>query len=205
LLLGGGAVVAGIGAVVWIGAREGFGRLLATSAYEVTWSARLETYRASFELWRRYWLTGSGLGTFRDAFPQVQPAELPGLWRHAHSDYLELAATTGLVGPLLLLTGLLFLAKGLPPGLSRRRRSEDRAAVLAAIGALVTAGTHELLDFGLTMPANAVTLAVLTGAALAVSAPKLSRRGARASSGRSQGEEDLAGGYRSGGEGHDFE
>ncbi|MDY7092280.1 MAG: O-antigen ligase family protein [Acidobacteriota bacterium] len=212
LLLGGGAVAAGVAAVVWIGAREGFGRLLATSAYEITWSARLETYRASFELWRRYWLTGSGLGTFRDAFPQVQPQELPGLWRHAHSDYLELAVTTGLVGPVLLVVGLVFFVRGLPSGLSRRRRSEDRGAVLAAVGALVTAGAHELLDFGLTMPANAVTLAVLAGAALAVSAPRpsssksasprLSRQGSGASSAWGRSEEDFAGGHRAGGEGH---
>ena len=42
-----------------------------------------------------------------------------------------------------------------------------RAAVVAALDALVAAAVHELFDFGLTLPANAITLAVLCGAALA--------------------------------------
>ena len=47
-------------------------------------------------------------------------------------------------------------------------RSEERAAALAAIGACVGVGIQELLDFGMTIPANSVTLAVVCGAALAV-------------------------------------
>jgi hypothetical protein len=49
--------------------------------------------------------------------------------------------------------------------LRKGRRREDQAAALAALGALAAVGLHELADFGLTMPANALTLAVLCGAA----------------------------------------
>ena len=45
--------------------------------------------------------------------------------------------------------------------------SEERAAGIAAAGALVTVGLHSFVDFGLTMPANALALAVLLGAAAA--------------------------------------
>lgn len=174
LLLGGGALLAGLAMVAFLGAREGFGRLLSTSAYEVTWSARLEVYRASFGLWRRFPFLGSGLGTFRDAFPAVQPETLPEVWRHAHSDWLELLVTTGVVGPVLLACGLWALVRTLLRISRRAARSEDRAAGLAALGALAAAGTHELVDFGLTMPANAFTLAVICGAAVAAGRPQRS-------------------------------
>ncbi|MCB1058018.1 MAG: O-antigen ligase family protein [Acidobacteria bacterium] len=167
VLLGGGALLAGLGVVAFLGLREGFGRLLSTSAYEVTWSARLEAYASSLALWRHFPVLGSGLGTFRDAFPAFQPETLPGVWRHAHSDWLELFVTTGVVGPVLLALGLFALTRSLLKTSRRAVRSEDRAAALAALGALAAAGTHELLDFGLTMPANALTLAVICGAALA--------------------------------------
>jgi hypothetical protein len=48
----------------------------------------------------------------------------------------------------------------------RGKRSEDRAAGIAAAGALVAVGLHSFADFGLTMPANAFALAVVVGAAL---------------------------------------
>jgi hypothetical protein len=47
--------------------------------------------------------------------------------------------------------------------LQRGHRSEDRAAGLAGLAALTMATLVSLVDFGLTMPANAFTLAVLVG------------------------------------------
>ena len=45
-------------------------------------------------------------------------------------------------------------------------RSEDRGAALAALGALAAVAVHSCFDFGLTLPANSVTLAIIVGAAL---------------------------------------
>src|SRR6185312_11226133 len=145
------AALAGVGVVAAIGPREGLGRLLATTATDVSLGGRLEEYRAALGLWTRFPLTGTGLGAFRDAFPLVQTPTLEGTWWHPHNDFLEVLVTAGLVG-----LGLV-LREGV--------RSEDRAASLAALGALVSAGIHESLDFGLSMPGNAVTLLILLGAA----------------------------------------
>ena len=68
---------------------------------------------------------------------------------------------------LLVLIGLVAVARRLARLLVRGERSEDRAAALAAAGALLAVGLHSFVDFGLTIPANAVTLAALVGAALA--------------------------------------
>ncbi|MCB1033016.1 MAG: O-antigen ligase family protein [Acidobacteria bacterium] len=165
LILGGGLLAGGLAGVAALGARYGFGRLLETSAYELTWGTRLQALGRSLELWRSYLWTGVGLGTFRDAFPAVQPPELAGTWSHAHSDLLELGVTTGVVGVCLAAVGLIFLLRRLGRVFCDALRSEDRAAALAAFGVLASALVHEALDFGLTMPANAFVLTVICGAA----------------------------------------
>jgi O-antigen ligase len=163
--LGVAVALAGIATVTAIGWREGLGRLLATSVTDVSWGARLREYGAALELWSRFPVTGTGLGTFRDAFPLVQPADLQGTWWHPHSDPLEVLVTAGLAGAALLVAGLWGLVARLVAVLRDGGRSEDRAAGLAALGVLASLAVHEGLDFGLSMPGNAVTLAVLLGAA----------------------------------------
>lgn len=159
-----------VATVAWIGLDQGLGRLLGTSAYEVAWNARPAIYRAALELWQKFPLFGSGLGTFEAAFPLVQGPELSGLvWSHAHNDWLEMLVTTGLLGLSLLILGVWALVVALRNALLGSMSSSSKAFALAALGAVVGVGLHEALDFGLTMPANAVTLAVVLGAAVGVS------------------------------------
>jgi O-antigen ligase len=177
------AAGAGVGLVAWIGFDRGLGRLASTSPYDLGWDLRVEIYRATLELWGLFPWLGSGLATFGEAFPLFQSGqpEAVGLfWRHAHNDWIELLATTGVVGAGLFLAGLGIAVVRLVKGLRRGLRSEDRAAALAALGALAAVGIHELADFGLTMPANALALSVVVGAALGVARP----------SGRSSGRPD---------------
>jgi O-Antigen ligase len=159
------AALAGIGVVAVIGAQQGFGRLASTSVYEVTWNSRRQMYAAAWDLWQGFPWLGAGLGAFRDAILLVQPGDLRGNWWHAHNDWLELLATVGVAGAAVFLLGLILLVVRLARGWSAERPSEDRAAVLAALGALVSLAIHESVDFGLTMPATALTLAALLGAA----------------------------------------
>jgi len=165
--LGALAALVGLVVVASVGFREGLGRWLTTSVADVSLVARLREYGAVLELWRRFPATGSGLGTFRDAFPLVQTPDLQGTFWHPHSDLLEVLATAGLVGAALLAAGLFSLVRRLAAVLAEGFRSEDRAAALAAFGVLTSLGLHEALDFGLTMPGNAVTLAVLLGSVAA--------------------------------------
>jgi O-antigen ligase len=154
--------------VAGIGIEQGFGRLLDTSRYELTWNDRLEMNRATLVLWQRFPVFGTGLGTYREAFPLAQVAPRETVPFHAHNDWLEVLATTGIAGLAVVLFGLGVVVRALLRRLDAGLRSEDRAAALAALGALAAVSLHSLFDFGLTIPANAVTLAVLTGAALGV-------------------------------------
>ncbi|RMH17267.1 MAG: O-antigen ligase domain-containing protein, partial [Acidobacteria bacterium] len=165
LLLGGAGLVTGFAAIAFFGLRAGLGRFVETSAFDLAWNARLLVYRHSLELWWRFPWTGTGLGTFRQAFPLVQGEDLPGTWTHAHSDLLELLVTAGVVALPLAAAGIWALVRRLREVERRGRRSEDRAAGLAALGALTATAIASALDFGLTMPANAFTLAVICGLA----------------------------------------
>jgi O-antigen ligase len=162
----GGMLVLGLGALLVL--RQAFERLLATSPYELTWNTRTYAYRAALELWERFPLFGTGLGTFRDTFPLVQTDRLPGEWTHAHSAPLELGATVGIVGLLLVAVGLALLVRRLLAVWFQAPASEGKAAALGALGAVASAMAHEWVDFGLTMPGTAFTLALICGVALGV-------------------------------------
>lgn len=170
-----GAAVAlgGLALVAAVGFEEGLGRLLATRGGDVSIGARLDEYRAVLALWQRFPVTGTGLGTFRDAFPLVQPAGLTGTFWHPHSDLLEVLVTGGLLALALAGIGLWGVVRRLFAVLRGGGRSEDRGAALAALGALTAAAVHACVDFALTMPGNALTLALLLGAASAAKAPAL--------------------------------
>ncbi|HVN31474.1 MAG TPA: O-antigen ligase family protein [Thermoanaerobaculaceae bacterium] len=158
----------GVGAVAAVGLQQGLGRWLATSQHELTWNDRLKVYATSWDLWHRFPWTGAGLSSFRDAFSLLAPRELTGVtYWHAHNDYLEVLVTTGIVGAVLIAVAAGVSAVRLARGLREGERTEDRAAALAALGALAAVAVHSCLDFGLSMPANAATLAVVVGAALA--------------------------------------
>lgn len=147
---------------------RGADRLGETTLYEVAWGDRAIVWSESLALWLRFPLTGSGLGTFGEAFPLVQPAAMTELyWRRAHNDPVELLVTGGLVGVALGLFLTFGAARALGRTLARGERSEDRLAGLAALGACASVATHELLDFGLTLPGIALPLAALVGAAAA--------------------------------------
>jgi O-antigen ligase len=158
----------GFGAVAVVGLQQGLGRWLATSQHELAWNDRLRVYAASWDLWQRFPWTGTGLGTFRDAFPLLAARELTGVsYWHVHNDYLELLVTTGVVGAVLLAVAAGVVVVRLARVLREGKRSEDRGAALAALGAVAAVAVHSFFDFGLSMPANAVTLVVVVGAALA--------------------------------------
>lgn len=154
-------------AVSSFGLEATFGRLLATDVADTSAGARLAASARTLELARQSPWIGTGLGSFLAAFPHVQ-GDLPGSWRHAHDDWAELVATTGAVGSLIALVGVAAALRGVGRALGRARRGEDRAAAIAGGAALAAAAVHSLFDFGLTLPANALALATITGAALAV-------------------------------------
>jgi O-antigen ligase len=147
----------------------GAGRWEMASLYEDNLRARIDMTSPALSLWLRFPVTGSGLGSFAEAFSMVDLASpLRAAWTRAHNDPLELLVTGGLVGVSLLLVAFVSLVRRLAHVLSWGGRTENRAAALAALGMVASVSVHELFDFGLTVPANAVTFAALVGLAAGV-------------------------------------
>src|SRR6185369_11260919 len=148
---------------------------------------------------RDYPLAGSGLGSWLHAYrPYQAPPVEGGIWDHAHDDYLELAAETGLVGVGLVLAFLVVVAWTLrddrrarhaaraddesrrghrpPPGFEVaewRAALRDRSALRWGIaGGIAAIAVHSLVDFSLRLPADFTLLMLLGGMLVVISRPR---------------------------------
>lgn len=118
----------------------------------------------------RYAATGSGLGTFAQAYSPERSDRIRQYYDHAHNDHLEFLIETGVVGyALLAALSALVLAHGLRVV---RRRHDPMACALGFAGAMavVTAALNGLTDFSLRIPAVSATLVCLAALALSCSA-----------------------------------
>lgn len=130
--------------------------------------ARLEPSRASLPMIaERPWF-GYGGGTYYLSFA---PWKTPSMWLyfdHAHNDYIEWAADTGLVG-LALLSGLVLASLSRAMRMMGRGQSSlARGLGLAVLMMGVALALHSLVDFNLQIPAIALNVVVILGLAWSV-------------------------------------
>jgi 3-polyprenyl-4-hydroxybenzoate decarboxylase len=119
------------------------------------------------------WL-GTGAGTFFVAYMGYAQKD-QGFYNHAHNDYLEAAADTGLIGlGLLLALGAASFIAALRI-LRTRHNADIRAAAFASIMAIACLALHSTVDFSLQIPANAWLFSTLL--ALPFAASRLRRGG----------------------------
>ncbi len=110
---------------------------------------------------QRPWL-GHGGGTFHLVFAPVKPETVfAGTWTHAHNDYVEVATDMGVPALLLWLgIGIFSVRKAwrlLPDGQPRLNRGVGVATLIA----IIATGLHSWVDFGLQIPAIALTFSVM--------------------------------------------
>jgi O-antigen ligase len=112
----------------------------------------------------RPWI-GAGLGSFETVFPRYRSFPTDQQWDHAHNDYAEALAETGVVGGLLILVALVSFFRVAFRNLRERLQTDvgwiQFGAALGCCGLLV----HSLADFNLHIPANAAWFAVSAGLA----------------------------------------
>lgn len=176
ILLLGSAVVVSLGVVAVIvmrfGEQDTIRRMVSLQDQSVSIRGRIEGIDASFDVWRKFPVFGSGLGTFERL---SWTEDRGGLLRHAHNDYLEILATGGAVSLAVLVIGVAIVLldfrgelRSSRDALEKRRNGGDRRRFgLAALAALLFAMIHSIYDFNLFIPANPLTLVAIIGVASA--------------------------------------
>jgi len=151
--------------VVWLGVSDAFQRFAALTAGEISRDRRISMYRDTWRIFENNPWTGTGLGTLIVVYPQFESHYDGLVVDHAHNDYLELLADTGLAGGICGLALIVMLARR---GLAKWAASEDRFVRAARAGALAACGgilLHSLLDFNLHIPSNGLLFLLLAAMA----------------------------------------
>jgi O-antigen ligase len=161
-LLGATALALVAGAfIVWLGVSEAIQRFEQLTPEEISRDFRVSMYRDTWHIFIHHPWAGTGLGTLRAVYPRYASFYNGLIVDHAHNDYLELLADTGLAGGLC---GLAFVVLLFWRGFANLGAAESRmsralyAGTLAACAGLLV---HSLVDFNLHIPSNALIFLLL--------------------------------------------
>jgi O-antigen ligase len=179
-LVGGAAILAAALLFFWMAPRSVAERLSrmgdGTHPPEAELGNRLVAARDSLGILRDHPWLGVGLGSFETAFPRYQTFPSDFRWDHAHNDYAEALAETGLAGGALIVCALgMFFWLAFRNLRERLRRPEgwmQFGAALGCCGLLV----HSFADFNLHMPANAAWFVVCAAVATSANPVNLPHR-----------------------------
>lgn len=158
-------VVAGAGLLVWLGKWASIsGRIASLLDRSILTHGLIGLWQDSVRAVGDFWLTGTGLGTFRYVYGMYQERALDAWYYYAENQYLQVLIETGVVGLVLMLVMI-----GLVAGAAWRvgRNDVDRRSSAFAVAALFAIGTQVLqstCDFGLFIPSNMLLFALLCGA-----------------------------------------
>jgi O-antigen ligase len=125
-------------------------------------ASRLPVWRAALAMWADRWVAGTGAGTFELAFPYYQPHFVPGFYRHAHNELLQIMAELGVVGTVLLgwmMYGMISTGRTCGAPAQDWTARERRGITLALCGLAL----HAMVDFPLRLPALVLLAAAWVG------------------------------------------
>ena len=115
----------------------------------------------AIRMWKDYPVFGAGLGSFAAVFPRYSGEGTVQSYTHAHNDYLEFAAETGVAGIVLL--GLMVSMSFLAALRTQLTRTDPilRGASFASMMGTIALAIHSSVDFNLQIPANALMFILL--------------------------------------------
>jgi len=155
------------GLVGWLGVGRALERFSTFRQLEVTETRRSEMLRDTWRMFLDHPVAGVGLGALPEVFPRYETLYDGSVVQHAHNDYVEALAETGLIGGLFGAAFLLLLLRESWARLAGAAYSADLAFHVGAVAACAGLLIHSLVDFNLHIPSNA--LIFLLQSALATS------------------------------------
>jgi O-antigen ligase len=148
-------LIAALVMVSWLGVKEITQRFSSMKAMEVSSGKRASMRRDTWRIFVEHPWMGTGLGTLQIVFPPYETLYDGRIVNHAHNDYVEALAETGIAGGLCcaLYLGLLLFhsSRQLAGGNTSFSAALNLSGLVACSGFLV----HSLVDFNLRLPANA--------------------------------------------------
>jgi O-antigen ligase len=126
---------------------------------------RFEAWSGSLQIFREHWLLGTGLDTFEPHFRGMRQYYTDKVWTHAHNDFLQFVAETGVVGVALGLWLVIAAAREILRNLRRTAQTATGAMLIGLGCACLGFMVHGWLDFNFHVPANAAGFAVLAAIA----------------------------------------
>lgn len=125
---------------------------------------RVERFLSTQPLVQKFWMTGTGLGTFADVYPKYQNHRA---WkyfiRHLHNDWLEWWIETGVIGFVLLSSLMLLYYLPFFRLWNKRKDGYCLGIGLGVMGCSFALFFHSFYDFNLRIPANAFLFSVILG------------------------------------------
>jgi len=125
---------------------------------------RERVYKANAEYIKHNWLAGSGLGTFVREFPQYRLNDYKLLGQediisHAHNEFIEIWAETGIIGLALFIIFLIVLFKQYKRNLS----SNNKYFIYAISFSLILLLIHNLFSITMRIPPVLIYFFILAG------------------------------------------
>jgi len=149
------------GWIGWLGVDRAAERFKNLRVSELSQDRRMSVYRDTWRIFLDHRAIGTGLGTLEFIFPRYESFYDGNVVDHAHNDYLELLAETGIAGGIC---GLGFIAILFWRGLANLQRAQTPTAVAFYCGALAACAgmvIHSFVDFNLHIPSNALLFFLL--------------------------------------------
>jgi len=143
----------------WFGVEKLAQRIGETTVQDV--EVREEPPKYALDLMLDYPVFGAGPGSFYLAFAPYRTETIQAFFDHAHNDYVEFGAESGIAG-LLVLATLVILSLGAALRAQWERRDPlMRGIAFASIMGITSILIHSWVDFNLQIPANAALFMVL--------------------------------------------
>jgi O-antigen ligase len=142
---------------------ERFGKLW--DGEELTTEGRLYIWEEALPLLKSYPVFGCGLGGFESAFFRYQRSVPNRRVDFAHNDYLQYLVELGAIGFVIAAISIGWIFIRTCREINPDEDSEENALSIGCIAALVAILIHSFVDFNLYVPANAMTMAWITGIA----------------------------------------
>ncbi|HKW88709.1 MAG TPA: O-antigen ligase family protein [Candidatus Acidoferrales bacterium] len=168
-------LLAVLAAVGWLGTSRLFERFTHVHEGEVSLERRWTMFVGTWRIFVDHPVTGTGLGTLVDVYPRYETYYDGKIVDHAHNDYVELLAETGITGGLC---GLVFFWLFFRDAWSRLRAEQSSLSVGLHAGAVVACAgmlVHSLVDFNFHTPSNGLFFLLMVSLAITPVLPPRTR------------------------------